>query len=144
MTIFATPHLQERGLAWSRSTMKIKGYAPDAEVMTIVRDTDGGGKIVGAVVLDQIGIHTAQVHVVSDGSRSVLNRAVLRRVFRWIFDEHELRRVTGTIPAGNVAAQVMALKLGFTFEGRIRAGAQDGSDNIVMGMLASECGWLED
>ncbi len=124
--------------------MKVKGYAPDAEVMTIVRTTAEGGKIVGAVILDQIGIHNAQVHVVSDGSRDVLNRAVLRRVFNWIFEEHELRRVTGTIPADNVAAQVMALRLGFTFEGRIRAGAQDGSDNIVMGMLASECGWLED
>lgn len=80
-------------------------------------------------------------HIASDGSRTWANRGVLRAWFEYPFIQLQLNRMTAPIHADNVAAQILALKLGFGFEGRQREGVY-GKDVILLGMMKHECRWI--
>lgn len=81
------------------------------------------------------------MHVASDGSRAWANRGVLRAGFEYPFVQLGLSRLTAPIPCDNVASQILALKLGFSFEGRLR-GYYSGIDAIIFGMTRDECRWV--
>lgn len=76
------------------------------------------------------------------GSVGGLSRDFIRAVFRYVFDELGCRRVTGRVNDSLEWAGHLA-RLGFVQEGRLRAGAVDGGDTLIFGMLRRECRWLE-
>lgn len=81
-------------------------------------------------------------HIVSDGSRSWVGRGVLYAMFAYPFLQCGLGRVTLTIPVANIDAQVFALRVGFSVEGRVRAAR--GADHALYGMLKNECMWIKE
>lgn len=84
------------------------------------------------------------MHIASDGTRKWMTREFLRACFHYPFKELKVRRVTGLVAASNPRALRFDTHLGFRLEGRIRQGAQDGSDLLVLGMLRGECRYLKE
>lgn len=97
-----------------------------------------GGLIAGAIYenFTQIDI---RMHVVIEGG---INRHWLGEIFRYPFLGLGVRRVTGLVPARNVAAQRLDEHVGFKLEGRMRSMLPDGDDLLIYGLLKEECRFL--
>lgn len=104
---------------------------------------DQRGEIHAVVCLNAFYSHYASIHIASNGRRAWASPQVLRCIFGYAFDHLGLRRLNCIPSVNNLAAQILALRLGFEFEGRTRCGADDGSDGIVLGMLAENCRWID-
>jgi hypothetical protein len=98
----------------------------------------------GVLFTDYNGSTNVSMHVASDGSRRWMTRNFLSAVFLYPFEQLKVLRITGIVQAANTRALRFDRKLGFKIEGRLRRGAPDGSDVIVLGMLRSECRFLGD
>lgn len=138
-----TMNPQDELIAWAEPFMGIPAGSmpPETVALGIVDDT---GKIRCVWAFNAFYSHYASVHIASDGTKAWLTRTTVRCVFGYAFEHLGLERLTAIIPAARVPAQILALKLGFEFEGRTRCGADDGSDGIVLGMLARDCRWLKE
>lgn len=99
-----------------------------------------GERILGAVVFDGFTPFDCNVHVAIDDRRCV-TRHVLKVIFSYPFVQLGLKRVSAQIPQSNIQSLRLAKHLGFTEEGRKREGMGD-EDEIILGMLKSECRWL--
>lgn len=71
------------------------------------------------------------------------SRATLRRVFGFPFQQLGLNRITIRIAADNRPVIRLTKGYGFKPEGRLRE-ARAGTDELIYGMLKSECRWLGD
>lgn len=134
-------------LEWAQSVQRFKGEWPaDAQAMAAV-DVDATGETtIRAVVVAtnwQEG-HSCNLHIASDGKRSFVRRDFIAIVFRWLFEMRGLRRINAIIAVDNTRTQILALKLGFRWEGRMAGGMPSGSDAILMGMTAKDCRWISD
>lgn len=119
--------LQDPALAWP------------ADTVTIGIETDGA---LSAVVLFNLFMgRGCQVHIATDGARAWASRGALSMLFAYPFVQCDLARITLPIARRNIRAQVLALKLGFSFEGRLAQGWAD-DDEILMGMTRPDCPWL--
>lgn len=63
-------------------------------------------------------------------------------LFAFPFVQCELARITVPIARRNIKSQILSLKTGFSFEGRLARG-HNGDDEILMGMLREDCPWLK-
>lgn len=70
------------------------------------------------------------------------NRRMLRFMFGLAFKILQCRRISISVDAKNKICLKFVQKLGFKQEGILRAQRDDGSDNIVLGMLKTECNWI--
>ncbi|MGB1373820.1 MAG: GNAT family N-acetyltransferase [Aequoribacter sp.] len=70
------------------------------------------------------------------------NKRFIKEVFKYVFDQLQVRRFTVRVSENNEAAYRFDLKLGFIEEGRLRQAGKDGEDIIILGMLRNECKWL--
>lgn len=124
---FAAERLEDAAMTWP------------ADTVTIGIETDGALR---AVVLFNLfmgkGCHA---HIATDGARAWASRGALTLLFAYPFLQCDLHRVTLPIARRNIRSQVLALKLGFSFEGRL-TDAWSGDDEILMGMTRPECPWL--
>lgn len=121
------------------SGMAPGGFAQDAVFLGI---TDvAKHKVVAVVAYNARYGHFLNMHVATDGSKRWLNRPVLMLVFGYAFDFFQVKRINALVSASNIPAQIMALKLGFRFEGALACGADDGTDGVLFGMLKHECPW---
>jgi hypothetical protein len=84
------------------------------------------------------------VHLVSDQRPGWLARRFIAAGFSYPFIVGRLRRLTGLVPASNFRALRLNEHFGFRREGALRAGADDGGDMIVMGMLREECRFISE
>lgn len=124
---FAAERLDEPAMSW-----------PD-DTITIGIETDG---VLSAVALFNLFMgEGCCAHIATTGARDWASRTVLAALFAYPFVQCGLTRITLPIARRNIRSQVLALKLGFSFEGRLRANAE-GDDEIIMGMLRTECPWL--
>lgn len=105
---------------------------------------DEHGEIHAVACLNAFYSGAAAIHIASDRKATWATRTVGRAIFGYAFNFLGLRRISATTSVNNIDAQVLALRLGFQFDGRTRCGADDGSDGIILGMLASECRWIND
>lgn len=132
---------QPRLLRWAARRCGIDGgWLADSEAIGATDGPDGPLRIVG--VLNGFHDQGAQVHVATSGAAPRPLLACVAPLFDYAFRVRGLARVTARIAVGNVAAQMVALRLGFSVEGRERAG-RDGQDMAVFGLLRAEAGWLE-
>lgn len=132
---------QEELIRWAEPIMGVEpGRTPPETVALGIVGEDGAPLAV--VCLNAFYSNQASIHIASNGSRRWLTRKVLAAIFGYCFELLQLRRLNIIVSVNNAAVQVLALKLGFRPEGYARCGADDGSDGIVMGMLAAECPWM--
>lgn len=84
---------------------------------------------------------SCHAHIATDGSRAWASRGVLAALFAYPFRQCGVSRITLPIRASNRASIILAIKLGFEFEGRL-VGACEGEDEMILGMLSENCPWL--
>lgn len=84
------------------------------------------------------------VHLVSDERAGWLTRQFIASGFAYPFVVGGLRRMTGLVAASNTRALRLNQHFGFRIEGRLRAGADDGGDMILMGMLREDCPFISE
>ena len=132
---------QRRLLAWARRAQGLTGTWPEGS--TAIACVDGPNETIRAVmVVDPPTGLNAFIHIASDGTRRFATRRIIRGVFGYLFVLRGFTRATAIVPANNMSVQIMLLKLGFVFEGRMSA-ACDGQDGIVLGMTAENCHWIK-
>ena len=110
---------------------------------TAIGLTDGSGTLICGCVYQnftQVDIH---MHVAALPGKRWLNRVFLGEGFRYPFEQLGCRRVTGLVPAKNLAAQRFDEHLGFVYEGRVRQVLPNGDDLLIYGMLREECRFLK-
>jgi RimJ/RimL family protein N-acetyltransferase len=132
ITLFAN-----EGLDWARERIpKLEAWMGEPKSLAAME----GDRILGVVVFDAFTPYDVNMHIVIEDRRCVTRR-ILKQVFSYPFKQLGMRRVTGLVPASNVAALAFDLRLGFRHEGRKIHGAGD-EDEIVLGMVAEGCPWL--
>ncbi|AIO69307.1 GNAT family N-acetyltransferase [Burkholderia oklahomensis] len=100
------------------------------------------GCIVAGVVYQGHNGPNVLMHFALDGSRHLITPAFVCAVFTYPFQVLCCNRVTGLVRVDNHDAQRLDEHLGFVREGVMRAGANDGTDFILYGMLRRECRFL--
>jgi len=101
------------------------------------------GQIVAGVVYNEFNGVNCLMHVASDGSRRWLHREFLRVAFDYPFNQLKVRRVTGLVGEGNIAAREFDEHLGFTLETRLE-NAHPTGDLLIYRMWKSDCRWLNE
>lgn len=127
------------GWAEPRFGVPAGSMPPETVALGVLSDAN---EVLAVICLNAFYSHYCTMHVASNGSKRWLTRNVLACIFGYTFQFLRLQRVNIIVSVHNVPIQVLALKLGFRMEGYARCGADDGSDGIIMGMLAAECPWL--
>jgi RimJ/RimL family protein N-acetyltransferase len=128
---------RERVAEWARQRIPhIRSWGEWYQAIGLER-----GALCAAVVYNLYSDADIAIHIASDGSRKWLNRAFLKVAFGYPFNQLKVRRLTGLVPARNVAAQAFDEHLGFRREGVIRHGMPD-DDVILYGMLRAECRFI--
>lgn len=113
------------------------------KVIAVVADN---GPIIAVVVFTNWTPTGCEISIASDRRRRWVSRCFLRTCAEYVFCQCGKQRVTGVIHDDNNDSVRLALKAGFTQEGRLKKWFKcpDGyKDGIVMGMLKEECKWLE-
>lgn len=100
------------------------------------------GRIVAGTVYQGYNGPSILMHFAHDASRHVITPAFVCAAFIYPFRVLKCNRITGLVRTDNEAAQRLDENLGFVKEGVMRAGASDGTDFILYGMLKSECRFL--
>lgn len=128
-------------LHWAAKRFGIESFPSDSEAIAVM----GGEKntqILAVFVLNGIHNNQCSAHIASNNSGRWATNQVLRRLAGYVFEFKELNRVNLNIRRDNVAAQVLALKAGFQFEGILQQGFEVGTDSVLMGMTRDMCPWI--
>lgn len=127
-------------LRWAAPRCGVEGgWLADSQAMGATRGKDGPLKIVG--VLNCFHDQGAWIHLAADGAAPRPVLACIAPILHHAFCTLGLRRLTARIPVENVAAQMLALRAGFTVEGRERV-ALHGGDLAIFAMLHEDATWL--
>jgi len=70
------------------------------------------------------------------------SRKVLRLMFAMAFYKMGCRRISILVSKSNHQSLDMVRRLGFKDEGLLRQSREDGDDCYILGMLRSECPWI--
>lgn len=98
------------------------------------------GDVLAAVAFDSFTPYECCIHLVVDDPLGV-TRGTLRGVFQYPFVTCGFERLTALVSDANAASIAFLERVGFKLEGRKRK-AIDGCDEMVYGMLKSECRWI--
>ena len=127
----------ESEIAWASERLGNVAWPADTCGLAIYQ-----GERLAAVTLYNVFMGAScSAHIVTDGRRDWANRGMLRGIFAFPFDHLDRRRITLPIAERNVPAQVLALKLGFRFEGRLLNSLEDDNE-VIFGMLRENCIWI--
>tara|TARA_R110002126_G_scaffold290704_5_gene448359 strand:+ start:14868 stop:15347 length:480 start_codon:yes stop_codon:yes gene_type:complete len=144
MRLYVTDENQYQLLGWSAERAGVVNKWPDETYAFGIRDADAPSDPLRAVLAyNAFYGFDCHMHIASDHTRRWATRATLAVIFGYPFLVRKVRRVTLQFSQNNEKVSITGLKVGFKFEGIKRAGMEDGSDAIVMGMLAQECRWIE-
>lgn len=99
-------------------------------------------RLVGGLIFHDIRPNVEAWWTIYTKDKRWCNRRMLRFVFGVAFNALNCRRVSVAVDARNSECLKLVKKLGFVQEGIFRAQRDDGGDNVVLGMLKSECKWL--
>ena len=98
------------------------------------------GALVAGVVLESYNGRNANIHVAGVG-KHWLSRNLLTTIFHYAFNHLKLKRLTGLVPASNVAALDFDRHIGFELEYVMPDGAKDG-DLCILVMRPEQCRYL--
>lgn len=129
----------ERLIAWAVERIGQGDFRPDAVAIGM---EDDAGNLMAVCVFDGFSAVDAYMHIASNGTGRWLTREFLTACFAYPFIQCGLRRVTGLVPARNVAALKFDQNLGFRREGYHPSACPDGGDIISMGMLREHCRFI--
>lgn len=99
------------------------------------------GSIWGVVAFDNFTTYDCEIFMA--GEPGWMTRRMCKAVFGYPFTQLGKMRVTGRVDAADDKTLEIDRRLGFRVEGRLRHALGD-RDIIVIGMLRSECKWIED
>lgn len=101
------------------------------------------GALVAGVVYSDFNGANMLMHVASDESRHWLTREYLRVCFDYPFNQAKVKRVTGLVGEGNMAARRFDEHLGFVLETRLKDAHPTG-DLLVYCMTRNNCRWINE
>lgn len=101
---------------------------------------DADGTVLAAVAFDSFTPYECCIHLVVDDPRGV-TPLTLRKVFSYPFLECGFQRLSATVPRLNYASRAFLRRVGFKHEG-VKRNAIDGEDELLFGMLKTECRWI--
>lgn len=129
----------EEHMAWAAVRLGMSGrWLEPTHTIGIERD----GETVCVVLFNTFVEKNACAHIVSDGFSRWASRPILAGLFAYPFIQCDLHRLTVPVPSSKRNVQIMALKLGFEFEGRLRNAYASGDDDVLFGMQRDDCPWL--
>lgn len=96
------------------------------------------GELTGVVVYTCASPYNVVTSIVLE---KPMTRRFLKAAFWYPFDQLKVRRITAMVEEWNAKSHSFCEHLGFKLEGRLRHGATDGGDVLIMGMLSGECRW---
>lgn len=128
-------------LAWAASVVRAEDWpwGDDACCLAI----QSGEKLRAVIVFDHFTKTSCCAHIATDGTRSWATRGMLFGMFSLPFLSANVRCVTLPIAERNIPAQILALKLGFKWEGR-RFGALRDDNQLIFGMQKDDCIWIRE
>lgn len=124
----------ERVGDWVSQEMGLPGFVPPYSALGWLNHE---GEMVGGVVFNGYTGPNVEASVAWSG---VLTRGVLRHVRRYVFDQHQCRRITIHTRASNAGVINQAQRLGFKPEGTHPAFFAD-DDGVSLGLLRQDCRW---
>lgn len=129
---------EDDAISWARERIGITSPVGFCRAYAAV---DDAGDFVFVVVLSNFSPDNIDMHIAGrsggDGLTPRAAVALFNGVFGYAFDQHKVARVTGLVPASNVAAQEFDERLGFRIEGRMRK-ALRGEDVLIYGFLRED------
>ena len=124
---------------WVSDRLGGKDDFGDGAVSIGVADETG---LIAGIVFNNYTRSSISIHVAAT-DKHWMSKDLLRLTFAYPFKQLKVNRVTGLVRVDNPEAIKFNKRLGFKPEGVVRCGDDDGTDLILMGMLPSECRWLE-
>lgn len=124
-------------LAWAETKL---GLRWELGQVRWVAGHDAGG-VIWVVVFSRFSPRNCELTIATDGSKRWATKRSLRMIFGYPFRTLCLRRVTFVVREDNTESRGLVLRLGASFEGRIRKAFDETVDGIVYGMLREECRW---
>lgn len=99
-------------------------------------------KLLGALVFHDLRRHKEVWWTIYTVDKRWCNRKVLRLMFTIAFGRMDCRRISILVGKSNFQSLNLVRRLGFKEEGLLRQCSDDGEDCYVLGMLRSECPWI--
>lgn len=127
-------------MTWAASRLGRPRMTWPSDTKTIGVESDG--KLLCVVLYNLFLERGCAAHIVTDKSRAWATRPILRALFSYPFVQLDLQRLTLPVPSSNVPAMILAIKLGFQFEGRLANSYANGDADVLLGMQRSQCRWL--
>ena len=127
MRIDATEHW--KSLVWAADKCQVDSWPNDAVALTVWHEENNRRAV---FVFTDVDSEVTQVHIAADGSNLWAHRDILTRVKAFAFRARKWRIVYAKIAAKNKNVIIFALKSGFEIEARLRGGAANGDDAIIM------------
>lgn len=99
-------------------------------------------QFVGALVFHDLRKYTDVWWTIYTTDKHWCSRKVLRMMFAMAFCKMKCRRISILVSRSNYQSLDMVHRLGFKDEGLLRQSREDGDDCYILGMLRSECPWI--
>ena len=99
-------------------------------------------KPIGGLVFHDLRRHTDVWLTIYSIDKHWCTRRVLRLIFAMAFLQMDCKRVTILVRKGNRQSLDLVHRLGFKDEGVLRRYWENGDDCHILGMLRSECPWI--
>lgn len=129
---------EDRLLPWAQERIGVE-FRRDAYTLGLEKN----GTLVAVVVYDNFSECDCNMHIASDGTRAWMNKSLLLAAFAYPFTQLGLLRLTGLVPADNVAALAFDQNIGFVREGYHPKAGPKGVDLVSLGMLRENCRFLQ-
>jgi hypothetical protein len=145
MKSFLTTGDQDAHLRIARGLTRSKDFMPDAEAIAGYTLEEGATepRLRTICVLENKTVNSAWMHFAGVDEKWPV-REIMSLFFRYVFLARNFQTILAPIPETNTAAQIVALKTGFRFEARMRAGTAHGSDAILLSLKPEHCRWMQD
>ena len=128
---------QYRLLQWAADALAIP-HGRFMENSHAVGVLDEQRTIRAVMVLNKFSGEGCEASFVSDGSKTWLTATVVAKLISIPFEQFRMRRVVAHVGADAIDTQIAALRIGFMFEARLRAGMPNGDDAILFSMLRND------
>ena len=127
-------------LGWAASRLGLTEIWPPESIPLASVDPHTGD-LHAVVIYNAFYNNSCVMHIASAKTRKWATRETLRGFFDLPFNRLGLSSVRSQVRQSNVSAQVLALKLGFSFEG-VQKYPEGQDDMVLLGLLKTECKFL--